>query len=1239
MARWLGTVWLGLSLFHTRATDAPSAAQLEFFERRIRPVLVDQCHECHGPEKHKGGLRLDSREGLSKGGDSGPALSRDAPEKSLLIAAIRQEHSEIQMPKGRPKLAPEVIADFVAWVKSGAPDPRNDSTKQGATNRTASWSFQPLIEAPLPLLRNATWAKQPIDAFILAKLESSDLRPAADASPQVWLRRVAFALTGLPPTAEEVRAFGNDTSSTARERVVDRLLASPQFGERWGRHWLDLVRFAESYGHEQDYPIPQAWRYRDYVIRAFNADVPYPQLVREHIAGDLLPNPRLNPTQGFNESILATAWWYLHQATHAPVDPPQDEADRMDNQIDVFSKTFLGITLACARCHDHKFDPFSTRDYYSLMAFLRGTRQDLAYLDPDGTLAERAIAVRAVNQRLTPTVRTAVQTALEQGNPRVESYLLAAEEVLRGVPRPDDSDPNVRPDILFEDFEDGTYRRWTVEGDAFGSQPAMGRHPNQQPVEGFQGNRLANSFTRGDAPKGALRSIPFQIERPFVHFLVGGGGSNQRARFSLIVDGKEVLKTSGHNQEKLESHTWDVREWMGSRATLALIDDDETIWGHLNLDHIVFSDGALPVPSRTARPIAKVAAERGLRASVLERWVEEYRATESKPRSTPLAWALEATVIPDLSNSPPRMGDLNFPESDYRKWFASGEAFRVPEEHRPTWKSQRDQIDFLDSHAIHSNWASDQLQGTLRSPTFQITHTNIHLRLAGNSGQVRLIISRYGLREFNPLLFERTLFDVHSNDQFQWYSITSDLHRHLGRPAYLEFIDTGEGYIAIDRIVFSNHPTPPQTDLLPSPTHSPSPRSNPPPQLLARQLQRSIHEALRNWTRDSTNTEALSLVSWLSRKGLLDWGATESLLTQVRRDSRRASEALPTPLRTLAMTEGTLEPTYVFLRGDPKKRGPEVPRAFPNVLGGDLPPLPAQGSGRLALAEAVLSNRNPLTSRVIVNRIWAHLFGRGLVASVDNFGALGQLPSHPELLDHLATDFQRKGGSIKSLIRSLVLSRTFGMSSTPTDARAEILDPDNTLLHRMPLLRMEGESVRDAILVVAGQLNGTQYGPSVPTHFTPFMGDRMWVRNSNGPMDGDRRRSIYLETRRNFLSPWMLTFDLPLPDSTVGQRNRSNIPGQALALMNDPLVRRMADAWGERVLLDGSNSMDQRLENLFLTAFSRSPTASELNSLHQFLQSQSKLMGLDHVPLRDAAPLWADVCHIVFMMKEFTHVP
>ncbi|MCS7047268.1 MAG: DUF1549 domain-containing protein, partial [Gemmataceae bacterium] len=386
---------LGFVLVGTGTVHSQDPSAVEFFERRIRPALAEHCWKCHGPEKQKGRLRLDSRAAVLLGGDSGPAVMLTTPTKSLLLKAIGYDDPELRMPP-RGKLPAEVIADLTRWVEMGVPWPDDARNLKLAAakefdleSRRGHWSLRPLRSAPPPAVRNAAWIQTPVDAFILSKLEAAGLTPAPPADPRTLLRRVYFDLIGLPPPPEDVERFVADCNGRPRRealgRVVDRLLQSHHFGERWARHWLDLVRYAETYGHEFDFEIPEAWKYRDYVIRAINDDVPYDQFVKEHIAGDLLVQPRLRHDKAAgtitNESIVGTGFWWLGEAKHSPVDSRADQADRIDNQLDVFGKTFLGLTVACARCHDHKFDAVSTRDYYALAGYLQSSRQDRAFTD------------------------------------------------------------------------------------------------------------------------------------------------------------------------------------------------------------------------------------------------------------------------------------------------------------------------------------------------------------------------------------------------------------------------------------------------------------------------------------------------------------------------------------------------------------------------------------------------------------------------------------------------------------------------------------------------------------------------------------------------------------------------------------------------------------------------------------------------------------------------------------------
>ncbi|HUQ69593.1 MAG TPA: DUF1549 domain-containing protein, partial [Planctomycetaceae bacterium] len=396
----------------TALAAEPSAEQIEFFEKRVRPVLVERCQKCHDAKQHKGGLRLDSRAAVMRGGDTGPAVVAGDPKSSLLIEAVRYDPDGYQMPP-TGKLPDDAIAALTEWVRQGAPWPGEINVTAGTSKefdlaaRAQHWSFQPVRAVAPPSVTRDDWCRTPVDRFTLSKREQAGLSPAAEAEKRVLIRRVTYELTGLPPTPDEVAAFLIDDAPDAYERLIDRLLASPRYGERWARHWLDLVRYAETAGHEFDYEIPYAWRYRDYVIRALNDDLPYDRFVVEHFAGDLLPDPRREPQTGVNESAVATGFYWFGQGKHSPVDIRAEECDTVDNQLDVIGKTFQGLTIACARCHDHKFDAIRQADYYAFAGFLQSSRRTVTDVGPPERVQQFVQAARADADRALPKLMAA----------------------------------------------------------------------------------------------------------------------------------------------------------------------------------------------------------------------------------------------------------------------------------------------------------------------------------------------------------------------------------------------------------------------------------------------------------------------------------------------------------------------------------------------------------------------------------------------------------------------------------------------------------------------------------------------------------------------------------------------------------------------------------------------------------------------------------------------------------------
>ena len=370
----------------TSLSAAPALDQIEFFEKRIRPLLAERCYECHGEQKQKGGLRIDSRDGWVKGGESGTAVRPGKPDESLLIRAVRYTDKELQMPPKNQRLAPQQIADLETWIRTGAIDPRTNAPSATispsavtlpfdlATERK-KWAFAKPTNPPTPSVKDTSWPKSPIDRFILAKLEANRLRPAPTADKRTLLRRVTVDLTGLPPTPAETASFLADSSPTAFAKVVDRLLASPRYGERWARHWLDVVRYADSLDARslgKDGDILDAWRYRDWVVDALNRDLPYDEFIRQQIAGDILAAQTNAPFDA--GKIIATSLYAIGSWGNGDSDKKKVYTDIVDDQIDVTGRAFLGLTVACARCHDHKFDPITQRDYYGLAGFFFSSR-------------------------------------------------------------------------------------------------------------------------------------------------------------------------------------------------------------------------------------------------------------------------------------------------------------------------------------------------------------------------------------------------------------------------------------------------------------------------------------------------------------------------------------------------------------------------------------------------------------------------------------------------------------------------------------------------------------------------------------------------------------------------------------------------------------------------------------------------------------------------------------------------
>jgi len=508
---------------------------------------------------------------------------------------------------------------------------------------------------------------------------------------------------------------------------------------------------------------------------------------------------------------------------------------------------------------------------------------------------------------------------------------------------------------------------------------------------------------------------------------------------------------------------------------------------------------------------------------------------------------------------------------------------------------------------------------TIRTPLFTLKSGRLHYLVRG-AGSAYAAVAGHTL--IDGPLHGQLVSAFKGSATFRW--VTHDLAAYKGQPAHVEFT-AGDGNFAVAMVVQGDTPPP----LSPDP---PVPADGKTPDDLAGEYQRLFSAALERWTATppSTVADARLANTLLGHPRVSSKAMDDALGAFVEKREELTRRVVTSSRLAPAMWDGPGVNEHVFIRGSPKGVGEEVPRRFLESLTGPEG-VKSSGSGRLELARQMTDPAtNPFIARVMVNRVWHHLFGRGLVGPVDNFGVLGEPPTHPDLLDFLADRFVRDGWSLKRLVRDLVLSRTYRMS-TLGDPAAAAADPQNLHLHRARLRRLEGEAIRDAMLNVSGRLDRTQFGPSVPIHLTPFLDGR--GRPTSGPLDGDGRRSIYLGVKRNFLSPMLLAFDTPIPFSTVGRRQVSNVPAQALILMNDPFVHQQAGAWAKRVLGE-PGSTDERLTVMYVAAFGRPPTADQTTACREFLTEQAARYRAD---VTDRRP-WADLAHTLFNAKEFIYL-
>lgn len=1001
---------------------APTPAQVEHFEKRVRPLLVAQCFECHAGKAKKGGLRLDSRAAMIKGGLGGTALVPGDAKGSLLVRVMRHDGDIKMPPKG--KLPDAAIADLAAWVADGAPWPGADAGPAPATTADAGksaaldpthadarkhWAFRPVSDPVPPVMPDDDWSRNEVDRFVLARLRAARLQPAAPAPKAALLRRVTFDLTGLPPTVDELAAFLADERPDALERVVDRLLASPAYGQRWARHWLDVARYADSNGLDENTAFGSAWRYRDWVVDALNADMPYDRFVTWQVAGDLLPP---DPDPAVNHARLtATGFLSLGAKLLAEPDKPKMVMDIVDEQVDTLGKAVLGLTLGCARCHDHKFDPIGQSDYTAVAGIFKSTK----------TMATLATVARVLDRPLADpqSVKRAADHAVSLAAADAAALKLRDAARARAVK--------------------------VVRGDAGGVLLAAGE---------------ALSLAGDAAARGA-------------------GSAASAAKASPTVP-------------------------PASKPAPAKADPK----------------AGPTVPESLARPAAEVAARRNLHAPTVQAVAERMRRLRTKP--------------------------------DGR-----GDALLGP------WV-------VLDAVPSGEGWA-------------ERAKTALAEARSGPAGKAWL-----------PAVAAAFEPDPTSMD---------DAADRWGR--LLQRLDA-----ALD-------------------AQSPAERAR------GKTLKDAGLEGLRKALADpkapfALPADVLSVVAPEVAGPVREADAAAAKLraaTPPQPPVVHAVEDLPRP-----------EDVRLNIRGSHVNLGAVVARGVPRILlpaGTVQPPMPADGSGRLQLAARLVAPDNPLTARVIVNRVWKHHFGEGLVRTPDNFGRLGEAPSHPELLDWLAARFVADGWSLKALHRRILSSSTWRMGTAADPGTAELasrVDPDNRLLHRHPRRRLEAEALRDAMLAVSGRLDATAGGTlleTAPFAYVSESADRVATRYA------PPRRSLYLPVIRNSVHDVLAVFDFVEPSVPNGGRAVTTVAPQALFLMNGRLVAECADTWAGR-LETAAPDEPARIDLAFRQAYSRPPTSQESAATLEFVRSTDGLLSAtvtDPAKRRHAAR--RELCRVLLAANEF----
>jgi hypothetical protein len=1051
------------------------------FVRDVRPIFEQHCYECHSGDKQESGFRLDIRELAMKGGDNfGPDIIPNDAANSHLVRLITSDDADEVMPPGNQRLSPREIDLLVQWIAQGAIWP-NGVDKAVLEDRMDHWSFKPLqLHEDL----------DSIDAFIDKKLEDNGLVRSSPASAIDWLRRASIDLTGLPPTIEEVAEFtrqvsmeSNESSDEAYRNVVDRLLASPRYGERWAQHWLDVVRYADTHGFEVNTERPNAWPYRDYVIRSFNDNTPNDRFVQEQIAGDAMAQ---DAATGFLVTASVLLPGQIGKDAPSVRLARQDSLDEMVNNI---GQTFLGLSIGCARCHDHKFDPVSAKDYYAMQAFVAGVEyEDREIRSPEAEarkqqtipLRARAAEIEERLNLLTPFATPGTTSKSTQAKENTESFAPTLAQWIRFTIH----DSNLHPSLgLIEPCID-EFEIWTDE-------------PTPRNLA------LATHGTKVTASSSNVSDL-HKLE----HIHDGKYGNEQSWMSGTPGQGWVLFELP--EASKISKVVW-------SRDRNGVFQDRLPIAFTLEAG-----------PSTDALSI--LAERKPLRTTVGAGPVNLDRIVPTLTRRIRFTILNTNSLEPCLDELEVYTTDgINIALSEHGTKATLSGSTLVPNRHDPTF--------------IHDGKYGNESSWMGNEPG----KGSVELEFPEAKTITRIVWSRDRTGKFEDRLPIEYRIEVLQDDSWHLVADSSDRHPHIAG------MSRGPSFTIVG--------------LLPE-------EADEAKKLLAEKTQ---------------------------------------LLGQVKL-AELGDKAFAGQFRTP-------DKIHLLNRGDPEQPKEEISPSVPAQFGTlRLPENSPEQERRIALAKWITNPDNPLTSRVMVNRIWQGHFGSGLVNTPSDFGRNGLKPSHPELLDWLANEFVKSGWNIKQLHKQIMLSKTYRQSSKSNAVGLE-KDRESRLLWRYPSRRIEAESLRDSMLAVSGSLNPQMYGRGYDLF--QQRGGLSGFKPIEKPTWENQRRMIYAHKIRRESEAVFGAFDCPDAGQSTALRRASTTPIQALNLFNSTFTLDVSQAFAARIQKEAGDQLESQMEHAFLHAFSRKPSPDELLHVAPFAREHG-LVGL---------------CRVLFNSNEFLFIP